>query len=199
LYDPFFKLTTLEKVVGTVTDYQIQKLFSNNKNLKEISLGFKGPMTHKNIDLFTSLKKLEKLNFWDLEDFRDYGLPNSIGNLKNLKHLKLVNINKNLPEEIGDLTQLKTLKLYNAGIKTLPRSFGNLKNLEWLDLRYTDIISLPETFALLTNLKELDVYHYSKEKLWKNKSVKKVIKKLKKANSDLIILKKLHDDISTQY
>jgi Leucine-rich repeat (LRR) protein len=199
LYDPFFKLTTLEKVVGTVTDYQIQKLFSNNKNLKEISLGFKGPMTHKNIDLFTSLKKLEKLNFWDLEDFRDYGLPNSIGNLKNLKHLKLVNINKNLPEEIGDLTQLKTLKLYNAGIKTLPRSFGNLKNLEWLDLRYTDIISLPETFALLTNLKELDVYHYSKEKLWKNKSVKKVIKKLKKANSDLIILKKLHDYISTQY
>ena len=192
-FSDFFKLGTLEKVDVVVSDYQIDKLFKNNKNLKDITLKFDGSMSPKNIDLVTSLNQLERLVFNNLEKY-NYGLPNTIGSMKKLKYLYLNDLQKNLPEEIGNLSTLEILSLRNADINTLPRSIGNLENLEILYLQYADITSLPESFVMLKNLKKLDVTtpkkDYTKNELWRNSDVRKVIKKLKKVNSNLNIITK---------
>jgi hypothetical protein len=189
----FFKLTTLEKVDAIVTDYQIEKLLSNNKNLKDLTLKFSGTIFPKNINLFTKLSELERLTFSNLGDYK-YGMPNTIGNLKKLRYLSLKNLKVNLPEEIGNLSKLEILYLNSADINTLPQSIGNLKNLQSLYLQYADITSLPESFVLLTNLNNLNVTtpkeDYTKNELWRNKDVRKVIKRLKKANSGLNLITK---------
>ena len=86
-------------------------------------------------------------------------LPDSIGNLKNLRILDLSN-NKleTLPDSIGNLTNLEELYLSNNyHFSKLPDSIGNLKKLEVLELEKTSLKSLPESLENLTNLKELSL------------------------------------------
>lgn len=62
-----------------------------------------------------------------------------------------------LPESIGDLKQLKRLTLINNRINYIPDSFGNLKSLECLDLSRNSLIFLPSSIGNLTLLKELNL------------------------------------------
>ncbi len=84
-------------------------------------------------------------------------LPDSVGNLKNLRILDLSDNNlETLPNSIGDLTNLEELYLSsNYRFSKLPGSIGNLKNLEVLDLRRTYLEGLPESIENLTNLKDI--------------------------------------------
>ena len=58
-----------------------------------------------------------------------------------------------LPESIGNLTNLKTLDLYGNGLLKLPKSIGNLTNLETLDLYANELTELPESIGNLMKSK----------------------------------------------
>ena len=87
-------------------------------------------------------------------------LPSEIGNLSELRELKLIgnkNLTGNLPDEIGKLTSLQYLNLYGCGFSgTIPLAIGNLTNLNYLDLQSCNFTNtIPDTLKHLTNLKTL--------------------------------------------
>ena len=99
-----------------------------------------------------TLTNLVELDISCLENLED--LPSEIGKLKKLEKIIIDNgngcqMNISLPESIGNLSNLKVLRLYGAldptpsdtnepippaRVKSLPGTIGNLQNLEELDL-----------------------------------------------------------------
>lgn len=133
-----------------------------------------------------SLINLKELQITGLEALED--LPAEIGNLKALESILIDNgngyrMNISLPESIGNLTQLKTLRLYGAldarafdegmseeenavnenaelaKVKKLPQALAKLKNLEILDLGRNGLSELPPQVASLTSLTNLSLDH----------------------------------------
>jgi hypothetical protein len=85
-------------------------------------------------------------------------LPESIGNLSNLKSLWLsYNQLQTLPESIGDLSNLKSLWLSSNQLQTLPESMGDLSSLEVLLLSDNQLTHLPESIGFLSILSDLDL------------------------------------------
>lgn len=107
----------------------------------------------------TRLKKLRELQ---LRFVCPQGLPASIVLLDSLQVLKLTGSGQQsrlqLPETIGNLKQLKFLSL-NDGAQTvkLPASIGRLKALETFKAELAGINALPESFADCEQLKELSI------------------------------------------
>jgi Leucine-rich repeat (LRR) protein len=67
-------------------------------------------------------------------------LPESIGNLQNLKKLTLKgNQLEEVPESIGQLTELRTLDLSNNNLTSLPEEIGNCRNLKSVVLKGNNI------------------------------------------------------------
>ncbi len=85
-------------------------------------------------------------------------LPNAIGELKNLKRLRLpINELSTLPPSFINLHHLTELSLSFNQLILLPESFGQLHQLEALYLNKNQLTSLPESFGKLTNLKILNI------------------------------------------
>jgi len=123
-------------------------------NATELDLSFMRLTTlPESIGNLTNLKTLE------VQKNQLTTLPDSIGNLTNLKELYVYD-NKltTLPESIGNLTNLEKLDVYDNLLTTLPDSIGNLTNLERLDVRWNQLTTLPDSIGNLTNLKELNVH-----------------------------------------
>ena len=78
-----------------------------------------------------------------------------------------------LPDSIGNLTQLRSLIIVNLDLKSLPSSITNLKNLEYLDvsLNKLDLTLEMQKFYELPNLKHLRVFgnHFDEEVMLKFK------------------------------
>ena len=123
-----------------------------------------------------TLINLVELDISCLENLED--LPSEIGNLKKLEKLIIDNgngcgMNISLPESIGNLSNLKVLRLYGAldptdlsdtnkptsKVKSLPGTIGKLQNLEELDLGRNRIKSIPSQIASLQKLKRLALDH----------------------------------------
>ena len=121
-----------------------------------------------------TLINLVELDISCLEKLED--LPSEIGNLKKLEKLIIDNgngcqMNISVPESIGNLSNLKVLRLYGAldprdlsdtnkpispsKVKRLPGTIGKLQNLEELDLGRNRMKSIPSQIASLQNLKRL--------------------------------------------
>jgi Leucine-rich repeat (LRR) protein len=120
-----------------------------------------------------ALINLVELDISCLENLED--LPVEIGNLKKLEKLIIDNgngcqMNISVPESIGNLSNLKVLNLYGAldptpsdtnepippsRVKSLPGTIGKLQNLEELDLGRNRIKSIPSQIASLQKLKKL--------------------------------------------
>ena len=119
-----------------------------------------------------TLINLVELDISCLENLED--LPSEIGNLKKLEKLIIDNgngcgMNISLPESIGNLSNLKVLTLSGAmdlreigsnepippSVKSLPGTIGKLQNLEELDLSRNAIKSIPSQIASLQKLKRL--------------------------------------------
>ncbi len=121
-----------------------------------------------------TLINLKILEFACLENLED--IPTEIGQLKKLEKLIIDNgngcrMNISIPSSIGQLQNLKELKLYGAidpreigncdttipqsKIKSLPREIANLKSLEVLDLGRNGLQSVPPQIAYLNKLKIL--------------------------------------------
>jgi Leucine-rich repeat (LRR) protein len=108
-------------------------------------------------------------------------LPESIGNLKNLKKIHIIstslsslpdsfknlasleelNLSENnfstLPDVIGKLSSLKKLWLDWNPLKNLPDSLGELNNLQLLTMFDNQLESLPETIGNMASLQEIDI------------------------------------------
>jgi Leucine-rich repeat (LRR) protein len=98
-------------------------------------------------------------------------LPNSIGELKDLKVLRLYGAldpredsfgepvrrvrMKRLPESIARLQQLEELDLGRNGLKSVPAQIASLRKLKKLGLDYNDLRELPSVIGNLKNLEEL--------------------------------------------
>jgi hypothetical protein len=98
----------------------------------------------------------------DLEDrINIYGIPNSIGQLKALKHLDLFHCVSltGLPEGFGGLTALETLTLsHSYALAALPDTIGELKSLTELKLSACkSLVALPDSIGGLKALKVLDL------------------------------------------
>lgn len=86
-------------------------------------------------------------------------LPESIGNLINLKHFDCSNSNlKIIPDTFCNLVNLKSIYIMQNDIKYIPECIGNLKNLKSLYLIINKIEFLPESIGELINLQNLYLY-----------------------------------------
>jgi len=85
-------------------------------------------------------------------------IPQSVGNLSNLEELYLGFTNApSIPEQITNLTKLTYLYLAGNPFTSIPDNIGNLINLEYLNVSNCQLTSLPESLGNLNNLKELFV------------------------------------------
>ena len=107
---------------------------------------------------------LEEATELDLKNMGLTELPPSVGNLVNLKILKLGadffkggegNQLTTLPPEIGQLTQLQGLFLDENQLTTLPPEIGQLTQLQGLFLKGNQLTTLPAEIGQLTQLQGL--------------------------------------------
>jgi Leucine-rich repeat (LRR) protein len=195
---------------GVITDEdeEITTLDLNNKRLCGL--------------LPTSLNQCQRMVKLDMSNnklFGTYetgGIPECIGNLPNLKILKLYSnklegeiphalsklhklevlwLNRNqlmgaIPPSIGQLQNLTALYLsYNKLAGPIPSTLGDLHNLELLDLGYNTLTGdIPDSLGFLLNLRELYLFH---NKL--TGTVPESFVNLKKLNTLAISNNKLHD------
>jgi len=82
-------------------------------------------------------------------------IPETFGNLSNLKFLKLVSdIGLTLPDSFGQLASLKEL-IVRAPALEIPASFSKLAALEKLTMDTGNDLLLPKNFGILSSLREL--------------------------------------------
>jgi internalin A len=85
-------------------------------------------------------------------------LPNKIGQLKNLKELKLHDNNLTyVPAEIGQLKNLTVVYLRNNNLTSVPAEIGQLKDLKVLSLGGNNLTSLPAEIGQMKGLTGLDL------------------------------------------
>ncbi|RWW29108.1 hypothetical protein BHE74_00027622 [Ensete ventricosum] len=105
---------------------------SRVKELKLFSMGIEGILSDY-------IQNLTELTLLDLSFNKKLGgpLPASIGNLKQLQTLRLINcsFSGSIPDEVGNLLNLTSLSLNSNNFTgKIPGSLGRLDNLTWLDL-----------------------------------------------------------------
>jgi len=103
----------------------------------------------------------------DLRDMQLTELPESIGQLKQLRKLDLghdyrkdekdKNRLTTLPDSLGQLTQLTSLNLSNNQLTALPDSLGQLTQLTDLNLSNNQLTALPDSLSQLTQLTSLNL------------------------------------------
>ncbi|MBB3106101.1 Leucine-rich repeat (LRR) protein [Psychrobacter luti] len=83
-------------------------------------------------------------------------LPGAIGNLKNLKYLRLIGF-KELPEEIAQLDSLETLVFMKCAFTEFPKVLCKLKNLKSLNIFSKSLERFPDELGNLSSLTSFDM------------------------------------------
>ena len=142
-------------------------------NLKELEISCLENLEELPVEI-GQLKKLEKLIIDNGNGCQmSISIPASIGELSNLKVLRLVGAlgpresepgvpvagseTKKLPATIAKLQNLQELDLGRNSLKSVPAEIASLKKLEKLGLDYNNIHEIPASFGELSNLKKLSV------------------------------------------
>ena len=103
-----------------------------------------------------SIGELKKLKHFNADYNKIKTLPHSISKLTGLVTLQLYEkSNRNLPDSIGELTNLTILFLFRNQLKDIPNSIGSLTKLQKLDLSKNILTRLPDSIGSLTKLQEL--------------------------------------------
>ena len=111
-------------------------------------------------DMPKDIGKLENLKtlVWNSSSLYFEGIPQTIGNLKNLEVLTLKEDKlSTLPDTIGNLTRLRELNLYKNPLESLPDTIGNLTNLLKINLDGTRFRTFPKQLLKLKNLESLNL------------------------------------------
>ena len=82
-------------------------------------------------------------------------LTGAIGNLKNLKYLRLIGF-KELPEEIAQLDSLETLVFMKCAFTEFPKVLCKLKNLKALNIFSKSLERFPDELGNLSSLTSFD-------------------------------------------
>lgn len=91
---------------------------------------------------------------------RLHSLPNSFGQLKQLKHVIFYeNEFDEIPEVLANCKELKHLDFYKNNITQIPDFVGNIENLQQLFLAFNRIEIIPDTLRNLKRLKYLYIHH----------------------------------------
>jgi len=153
-------LNDVEKIQGKpipkISSLQSEKSFIDNGKKKTYMQNHYG-YTVKNgtingLNLIPHDRDRETLKSIDL-GVPLINLPESIGNLGNLKRIFLMN--NQLSELPDSIAKLKSLEFFDGcynNLTHLPKTFGGLKNLKELILNDNQLTSLPESFGKLENL-----------------------------------------------
>ena len=83
-------------------------------------------------------------------------LPGAIGNLKNLKYLRLIGFEA-LPEEITQLDSLETLVFMKCAFTEFPKVLCKLKNLKSLNIFSKSLERFPDEIGNLSSLTSFDM------------------------------------------
>ena len=83
-------------------------------------------------------------------------LPGTIGNLTNLKYLRLRGFNE-LPEEIAQLDSLETLVYMKCAFTVFPKVLCKLKNLKSLNIFSKSLVKFPDELGNLSALTSFDM------------------------------------------
>lgn len=131
-------------------------------NLQELSylfLEYSGKSLPDEVTTCSALEYLHIVHDYSDETVKLQTLPERIGDLKNLKTLKLRACDvSSLPNSIGELESLEEIDFWWNNVSELPESFGNLSNLKWMSFYHNSgIESLPTSFSKLTNLEHVDL------------------------------------------
>ena len=118
------------------------------------------------IGSLTHLKSLSLKNRESLKNGVEDRVPDSIGNLVNLKDLNITNdILNELTESIGHLTGLKQLQLICPNLIELPESMDQLKALTELTINSNRLKELPKSICKLTSLTQLTLICHNLESI----------------------------------
>lgn len=153
--------------IGILINLEKLKIFNSDK-LKKLPLGLGNLKKLTYLDLHNNglqvipdyIGEFIQLEYMDLnggyhgrkEDKISY-IPESLGNLQNLKFLNLSNNNiSDLPTHFSKLHSLGKLELANNSFVNLPEQMFGLNSLYYLDMHYNDIKEIPIGFAQLKSL-----------------------------------------------
>lgn len=101
--------------------------------------------------------QLVNLKYLKIESNKLTTLPKEIGKLTKLTHIwSYSNEITSLPDEIGDLESLEEWVLWSNKLKTLPKTIGRLRKLKELEIKWNQIVELPDEIGQLASLEVLD-------------------------------------------
>ncbi len=153
--------------------------FSKLNELKKLELN---SSTINNFNDFISMNN--HIEILSIKDCHSFEMPQSYGQLKNLKELKIERCNlKILPDLIGDLENLEILNLSNNELKSIPESLANLNKLKTIDFSWQSgytkdsntLNDLPLSIFKNTNLSKVKV-------TWPSLKMRKFESKMAAAN-----------------
>jgi hypothetical protein len=137
---------------------QWKEIYQGQKDVNLFPLTQNTSEMQSELDIFCSLYLDQLQDSLEASGNELQSLPESIGNLVNLKDLSLFdNQLQTLPESIGNLVNLRKLWLDNNQLQSLPASIGNLVNLKDLSLFGNQLQTLPESIGNLVNLTKLEL------------------------------------------
>ena len=110
------------------------------RQLERLDLGFGRSITHDFTDGKSVLRVLKESK---------KPLPAAIGNLKNLKYLRLIGFSE-LPDEIAQLDNLEELVFLKCDFVEFPKVLCELKNLKSLNIYSKTLQKLPDEIGNLT-------------------------------------------------
>jgi Leucine-rich repeat (LRR) protein len=150
-------LAALEELSVVNTPLRTLPTTFKNLNITSLKLGYSRYLSQD--QAFGVIAQMPKLEYFSLRTcyFRTLSAKISVlSKLTTLVELDLYdNLFREIPASIGQLKQIKILRLGSNELKTIPATIGDMISLEYLDLGDNELKTIPDNLKNLTNLKHI--------------------------------------------